>query len=565
MGSLPDLHALSAADRAPISRLFELPRPVIRHHSGRTHHQHRVVHQTQSGGTCWDDFRLEHSPVSTRSLSSSGGASSVRRLIAVVRSTPSHLGPIYSRRVLLRNFAALCLGHVTLTAALMPLLATQAAVSSDMGALLLAALHAMASLSSLVAPVLVQHVGCNWTLILGYVHACMFFGLHLYPTPYTLVPAYLVFGLWLGPLVSARLTFLMTLASKLSYVVTEEGEEESSCRRETVVRRLARGLQTAQDFGLVLGNGVTAFLLWYAQQDDAEFPQPELDALFLTDGSQERVCGSKACPFTSTIAEPPEEANSTVSEAQLVFVLPCKTSAMLASVFLGCSVMGLAVTAAFLDRIRMFAYQDRPTGMAAVRAVFSVFSDPRLQLAAPLAVFIGLEQGFMLTDFSKSYVVCTLGLRNVSLVFLSLGALQSLAAFTLSMMLRHIPRCIVIVGFVFHACLLLVLLLWKPSGDDPALFYVIPAAWGVCNAIWEILNFTLLVTVYPDSWQAPLAHCYFFRFLGLSLAFGLHGGVCNWLKLYALAAALVLAVAPYTWLEMRLESHRKLKTRITTL
>lgn len=148
----------------------------------------------------------------------------------------------------------------------MPLLATQAAVSSDMGALLLAALHALASLSSLMAPALVQHVGCNWTLILGYAHACMFFGLHLYPTPYTLVPAYLAFGLWLGPLVSARLTFLMTLACKLSYVVTEEEEEENSSLRQTVVRRLARGLQTAQDFGLVLGNGVTAFLLWYTQQ-----------------------------------------------------------------------------------------------------------------------------------------------------------------------------------------------------------------------------------------------------------------------------------------------------------
>jgi hypothetical protein len=61
----------------------------------------------------------------------------------------------------------------------------------------------------------------------------------------------------------------MTLASKLSYVVTEEEEvedvEENSSRRQTIVRRLARGLQTAQDFGLVLGNGVTAFLLWYTQ------------------------------------------------------------------------------------------------------------------------------------------------------------------------------------------------------------------------------------------------------------------------------------------------------------
>jgi hypothetical protein len=73
------------------------------------------------------------------------------------------------------------------------------------------------------------------------------------------------------------------------------------------------------------------------------------------------------------------------------------------------------------------------------------------------------------------------------------------------------------------------------------------------------------VTVYPDSWQAPLAHCYFFRFLGLSLAFGLHAGVCNWLKLYALAATLVLAVVPYAWLEIKLESRRRLKTHLTTL
>lgn len=45
-------------------------------------------------------------------------------------------------------------------------------------------------------------------------------------------------------------------------------------------------------------------------------------------------------------------------------------------------------------------------------------------------------------------------------------------------------------GFTFHACLLMVQTVWKPIGDDPALFYVISAAWGVCNAIWEMLNFS---------------------------------------------------------------------------
>lgn len=48
------------------------------------------------------------------------------------------------------------------------------------------------------------------------------------------------------------------------------------------------------------------------------------------------------------------------------------------------------------------------------------------------------------------------------------------------------------VGFLFHGCLLMVLIVWKPIEDDPALFYVISAAWGVCNSIWEMLNFSKL-------------------------------------------------------------------------
>lgn len=46
------------------------------------------------------------------------------------------------------------------------------------------------------------------------------------------------------------------------------------------------------------------------------------------------------------------------------------------------------------------------------------------------------------------------------------------------------------VGFAFQICLIMVLLLWKPIEDDPALFYVISAAWGVCHAIWEMISFS---------------------------------------------------------------------------
>lgn len=110
---------------------------------------------------------------------SSGGASSVRRLIAVVRSTPSRLGPVYSRKVLCRNFAALCLGHVTVTAALLPLISLQSSVStwwwpndsitqsSDVGSFLLCGSFAVASIFTLLSPTIIHLLGCNWTLVCG--------------------------------------------------------------------------------------------------------------------------------------------------------------------------------------------------------------------------------------------------------------------------------------------------------------------------------------------------------------------------------------------------------------
>lgn len=62
------------------------------------------------------------------------------------------------------------------------------------------------------------------------------------------------------------------------------------------------------------------------------------------------------------------------------------------------------------------------------------------------------------------------------------------------------------VGVVFQACLLLVLIVWKPTSDDAALFYVISAAWGVCNAIWDTLTFCK----YTKLWKSR-ANLYYVR------------------------------------------------------
>lgn len=88
-----------------------------------------------------------------------------------VRSTPSRLGPVYTRRTLCRNYAALCLGHCMFVVALMPLVALQSSVSawwwswsypsdpnSDAGALLLIGFYGTASLSAFVSSSTNKHI-----------------------------------------------------------------------------------------------------------------------------------------------------------------------------------------------------------------------------------------------------------------------------------------------------------------------------------------------------------------------------------------------------------------------
>lgn len=401
-------------------------------------------------------------------MNSSIGATSVRRLIAVVRSTNSKCGPVYSRRVLLRNLFFLCVSHFLLTACFLPFLALQSSVSVwnlpiqnsvvliniNIGSLLLSILCLFASVFTLFGPPIVQKLGSNLTFLLSYVVFCIFYAAHLYPTLYILIPVYVLLGLVLGPVSIARINVLMTISSKLSYVFAEEDEEARILRRTTAIRRVARAFQAAQDFGLIFGSILSAILITYTinmntgyeTYGNVTFARENssvsavnascanctncetanctncvetntgcngsaqnfqllnvydysafLDEIFDVDEFGDRLCGSQACPSTFALT-------FNASNENYFHVLPKTTATILTSVYLAISAIALLISALGLDRIRMYVYQDpleRPEGLAALRAVRESFKDVRLQLAAPLAVFIGMEQAFMYTDFSK--------------------------------------------------------------------------------------------------------------------------------------------------------------------
>lgn len=300
---------------------------------------------------------------------------------------------------------------------LVPLIALQSSVSSwysppkisafsnlkdNAGSSLLGIMCAVAAISSLFTPAILRRLGPTGTLVVCYAITSIFFGVHIYPTVYLLIFGYVLMGLSLGLLIGAQITVVMTLAPKLIHLLSTEEEEEVKKYkglgiREVIVHRLFHGHRVAENCGLIAGNIVTALFLWYTPHNvqEARDSQLPIDSMYgIEEG--ERVCGSSVCPLT--------DYSDYSTNTTTPLVLPFRTSSILAGVYCGFCVTSLALTVAFSSQMRELMYQQSParTNYNAVNnAIRKTFKDSRLNFIATLAVFIGLQQGFIYSDFTK--------------------------------------------------------------------------------------------------------------------------------------------------------------------
>uniref|UniRef100_A0A182MAR1 Major facilitator superfamily associated domain-containing protein n=1 Tax=Anopheles culicifacies TaxID=139723 RepID=A0A182MAR1_9DIPT len=661
-------------------------------------------HRISVGATFAAAYQFQSSSLGNRhrrdSVNSSIGATSVRKLLTVQNRSYGcrHKIPSHVRSKMMKNFILVAVAHGFMCTALVPLIVLQGANSTwfqqeswlaagpDVGSGLLSLCCAVTAGMSLMTTKLVQRFGYSIVLAASYGALCLFLAAHIYPVLLSLVPGYLVLGLFLGPSVICKQALLVSMAGKLSCSQPECGGTSTAganadsyddhrliCSRQEQVRRLGRWFRAAGDFGIIIGTIVAAFVLTCAsgsnrigcyyisslappvpnaalsatlngttpafngshhdQAADAGLPLyrdilmslpgvteqpldvstsdsanpthptpskavtpsmptlretmyflyniklpdptgngddgyhpsstssspagggssdeqrdaagPYMDrfpySMFQTNDYGERICGSHLCPVWDRNVP----VNSSALENQLK--LQGYTGATpLMCIYLVFGVLAFTVTA-FTTDIEFNVKFDSIRRMS-----------DTLLFAGPLAYFVGTEQAYMMADFMKAFVACELGPNSVAGVLVGMGVMQLIAAGTLSMLLRHTKRVVVIVaGFIFHACLLLVLLRWKPSRDDSAVLYVIPAAWGVCNAVWETLLFALTTLTHPNKFAEVTSPLQALRFLGLAITFAGHGVLCEAPKIIILAILLVISVIPYTMLELKLENQRK--------
>ena len=79
-----------------------------------------------------------------------------------------------------------------------------------------------------------------------------------------------------------------------------------------------------------------------------------------------------------------------------------------------------------------------------------------------------------------------MGVGFVGNVMICYGAGGATSSFTCGRVAKYTGQIpLFIFGALLDVCLMITLFLWKPESSDFAVFFIIPALWGVSVAVWQ--------------------------------------------------------------------------------
>ncbi|XP_030659944.1 protein unc-93 homolog A isoform X2 [Nomascus leucogenys] len=226
----------------------------------------------------------------------------------------------------------------------------------------------------------------------------------------------------------------------------------------------------------------------------------------------------------------------------------------------GSGVLAVLMIAAFLEPIRDVQRESEgkkrsPPFWSTLLSTFKLYRDKRLCLLILLPLYSGLQQGFLSSEYTRSYVTCALGIRFVGYVMICFSATDALCSVLYGKVSQHTGRVVLYaLGAVTHVSCMIALLLWRPRADQLAVFFVFSGLWGVADAVWQTQNNALYGVLFEKSKEAAFANYRLWEALGFVIAFGYSTFLCVRVKLYILLGVLSLTMAAYglvEWVESK--------------
>ncbi|XP_041349309.1 protein unc-93 homolog A-like [Gigantopelta aegis] len=414
----------------------------------------------------------------------------------------------------------------------------------------LSCIYGTTVLSCLLAPWLINKLSTKWTMVISFVLFSGYFTANFYPTHWILLPCAVSLGLLAGPLWSAQATYLTTLALTYSQHMNIQEPDGIINKYMGIFCGFYRSSQ-------IWGNLISTLVLSHNSSHAAAV------TLLADDNQNFSHCGARDCPSSWSSewpADTDEPRDGAFNNGYVSYdvIIPDSTRYLLLSIYLGCGIMGIVILVALLDRGNVGDKDVDPasnlTSCELALSTLKMFKDSKCLLLIPLVLFVGLEQGFMFGDFTKSYVNCTLGVHNIGPILICFGAVSAVSSIAIGYIAEHIKRFLFITaGATFNIGLLIVLWLWRPQPIDIPNFYVIAGCLGLCDAIWHTQTYTLFGVLFPHKQEGAFSSYRMFHATGCAIAFGYNYVLCVETKVYILSGVLALALALYSVIEMKVQ------------
>lgn len=166
------------------------------------------------------------------------------------------------------------------------------------------------------------------------------------------------------------------------------------------------------------------------------------------------------------------------------------------------------------------------------------------------------------------------------------GVVNAICSIIFGTIMKYTGRIpIILLGMVVHGSIIIVLMFWRPSPEQPMVFFLISGLYGVGDAVWQTqingewtrtaaaaatqqinnINIPALIGIYGALFrrnkEAAFSNYRLWESAGFVIAYAYSTTLCALMKLYVLFSVLVLGILGWIIVEVR---HRR-KVRVVVL
>ncbi|KAL8624697.1 hypothetical protein ACOMHN_038243 [Nucella lapillus] len=385
-----------------------------------------------------------------------------------------------------------------------------------LGVSALGCLYATSIFSSIFAPTIIGLLGLKGCLVLAWLTHMLYTLAQFYPTWQTMVPASVLLGALTGPTWTAQGVYVSACAFSFS--------RRSPHSPYTILSRFNGLFFTMYETRQMLGNILSSIVLRHGVGNRSQ------EIIF-------KYCGHRDCPASENVTNI-EEPEAMVIHSML-------------AIYIALQVVALLLTIVFLTPLSQSEWWSRAPIRETAISWFKTLVGTRMGFLVPFLVFQAIQQGMLLSEYTKSYISCPIGIHMVGFVMATHGATSAMFVYIFSRLARRTGRYpLFALAAVLTLCLLVVLYDWTPREDQQALIFVFPIIWGIGEGIWQTQTNSMIAVMFWKRKESAFANYQTWRAVGFTFIFSFHSVLCVHVKIAITITLLIVGMILYTAVEI---------------